>query len=72
MSNLDFLVLEVSLLDNNWLEIARTNSKYILVWTVNEAKMIEKLLQDQRVRGIVTDKLDLALQVKNKIDNTNS
>ena len=68
---LDFLVLEVSLFDNPWLEIAQTNSKNILLWTVNEEKIIENLLRDERIEGIITDKSDLAVQLKNKINNRN-
>ena len=65
----DFLVLHFGLLDSNWLDIARINNKSIWVWTVNEEKIIEKFLQDRRIAGIITDKSDLAVQLKNKLKN---
>ena len=65
----DFLILQLELFNTNWLNIARINNKYVWVWTVNEEKIIEKFLQDRRIAGIITDKSDLAVQLKNKLKN---
>jgi glycerophosphoryl diester phosphodiesterase len=35
-----------------------------LVWTVNDTKMIAKMMDDDRVAGIITDVPDLALQLR--------
>jgi len=38
----DFLILQIELLNTNWLNIARTNNKFVWIWTVNEEKIIKK------------------------------
>ena len=63
----DFLVLQLELLDNYWMKIAQINNKSIWVWTVNEEKIIEKLLKDRRIAGIITDRSQLAVSLKNNI-----
>ncbi|MDJ0633728.1 MAG: glycerophosphodiester phosphodiesterase family protein [Xenococcaceae cyanobacterium MO_188.B29] len=60
----DFLVIEVGLLSNHWLNLAETNNKSIFVWTVNQEKIIRKLLKDKRITGIITDQPDLAVHLK--------
>jgi glycerophosphoryl diester phosphodiesterase len=39
----------------------------VFVWTVNDEKMIWKLLQDERIDGIITDKPDLAISLRNRV-----
>lgn len=64
---IDFLAPNIQLLDSNWLKLARIHNKSIFVWTVNEEKVIEKLLQESMIVGIITDKSDLAVGLKNKL-----
>lgn len=59
----EFLVIEISLLNSYWLNLAETNNKSIFVWTVNKEKIIRKLLKDKRITGIITDQSDLAVRL---------
>ena len=42
----------------------RRTGKKIAVWTVNETKQMKRLLDDNRVEGIITDRADAALAVR--------
>ena len=68
LNNLDFLVLHFDLLNHKWLEVAETNNKFVWLWTVNKEKIIKKFLQDRRIAGIITDKSDLAVKLKNQFN----
>ncbi|MFA5871616.1 MAG: glycerophosphodiester phosphodiesterase [Parcubacteria group bacterium] len=43
-------------------------NKPSIVWVVNKKKAIEKILKHKNVEGIITDKLGLALAVRNESD----
>jgi glycerophosphoryl diester phosphodiesterase len=62
----DFLIAKVSILNFGFLTRARKNKKPVFVWTVNDQATLEKLLRDDRVTGIVTDKTDLGVLLRNK------
>jgi glycerophosphoryl diester phosphodiesterase len=48
------------------LERAKRDNKPVFVYTVNDQKMIEKMLQDPRIDAIITDKPDLAIGLREK------
>jgi glycerophosphoryl diester phosphodiesterase len=62
----DFLVAHFKLLRFGFLERARRNHKSVFVWTVNDEETIWKLLNDERVCAIITDRLDLAVSLREK------
>ncbi|NEQ12882.1 MAG: glycerophosphodiester phosphodiesterase [Moorea sp. SIO3E2] len=56
----DILALQWETLKFGLLKIAAKQGKPVFVWTVNDQKTIGKLLNDNRVHGIITDRPDLA------------
>jgi glycerophosphoryl diester phosphodiesterase len=62
----DFLVAHFKLLRFGFLERARRNHKSVFVWTVNDKETIWKLLNDERVRAIITDQPDLAVSLRGR------
>lgn len=62
----DFLVAHFKLLRFGFLERARRNHKSVFVWTVNNEKTIWKLLNDEKVCAIITDRPDLAVSLREK------
>jgi glycerophosphoryl diester phosphodiesterase len=65
----DFLVAHRNLLWFGFLERAKRDNKPVFVWTVNDQKRIEKMLQDQRIDAIITDKPDLAIALRQKMNS---
>ena len=63
----DFLVPHRRLLWFGFLERAKRENKSIFVWTVNDQKMIWNMLHDERIDGIITDRPDLAISLRNKM-----
>jgi glycerophosphoryl diester phosphodiesterase len=63
----DFLVPHRNLLRFGFLDRAKRDNKPVFVWTVNDRKMIQKMLQDKRIDAIITDKLDLAVSLRQKL-----
>jgi len=63
----DFLVAHFKLLRFGFLERARRNHKSVFVWTVNDEETIWKLLNDEGVCAIVTDRPDLAVSLRKKL-----
>ncbi len=63
----DFMVPHWRLLRFGFLARAERDKKPVFVWTVNDGEMIRKLLEDGRVCGIVTDKPDLAISLREKL-----
>lgn len=63
--NVDFLVPHWRLLKLGFLRRARKHKLPVFVWTVNEANLISKFLRDTRIDGIVTDKIEIAVQRRN-------
>lgn len=68
----------VNLLCLNWRFWKLGLSKFIFkghalgVWTANEKEILESLLLDRRVLAITTDEPELALQLREQINNENS
>jgi glycerophosphoryl diester phosphodiesterase len=65
----DFLVAHWRLLWFGFLSRARRDHKPVFVWTVNEQKKIRKMLRDPRIDGIITDRPDLALPLREKMES---
>ncbi|MFH1225765.1 MAG: glycerophosphodiester phosphodiesterase [bacterium] len=57
----DFLALHWKLLKPDFL------NRGLFVWTVNDEKMLKRLLLDKRVAGIITDQPDLALKIRKNL-----
>jgi len=62
--NVDFLVPHWRLLKLGFLIRSRKHKLPVFVWTVNEANLISKFLRDTRIDGIITDKIETAVQLK--------
>ncbi len=62
----DFLLPHWKLLWFGFLRRTEREKIPVLVWVVNEEKMIRRLLNDPRVDGIITDNLELAISLRNK------
>ncbi len=62
----DFLVAHWRLLRAGFLERAQRSRQPVIVWTVNDEKMMERLFHDRRVCAIITDKPDLAVALEEK------
>ena len=65
----DFLVPHWRLLWFGFLERAKRENKPVFVWTVNDQRKIWKMLHDERIDAIITDKPDLAVSLKQKMDS---
>lgn len=63
----DFLVPHLKLMRFGFLKRAEKNHKPVYVWTVNDERMIERFLKENRVQGIITDLPELAVKVRNRI-----
>ena len=64
----DFLVPHRRLLWFGFLDRAKKANKPVFVWTVNDQRRIWKMLHDERIDGIITDRPDLALSLRKKMD----
>jgi glycerophosphoryl diester phosphodiesterase len=64
----DFLVPHWRLLWFGFLDRAKRENKPVFVWTVNDQRKIWKMLHDERIDGIITDKPALALSLRKKMD----
>ena len=60
----DFLVAHWRLLKVGFLERAQRDHKPVIVWTVNDEKMMERLFKDRRIYALITDKPDLAISLQ--------
>jgi glycerophosphoryl diester phosphodiesterase len=65
----DFLVPHQRLLWFGFLGRAKKENKPVFVWTVNDQRRIWKMLHDERIDAIITDKPDLALSLRQKMDS---
>lgn len=66
----DFLVPHWRLLKFDFLERAQRSHKPVFVWTVNDEEMMWTLLHDRRVYAIITDKPDLAISLRTKMEGS--
>ncbi len=64
----DFLVAHRRLLWFGFLGRAKRGNKPVFVWTVNDQRKIWEMLHDDRIEAIITDKPDLALSLRKKMD----
>jgi glycerophosphoryl diester phosphodiesterase len=60
----EWLLPVESLADDGLLERMRKAGKRIAVWTVNDENRMKRLLDDDRIDGIITDRTDAALAVR--------
>jgi len=63
----DFLVPHRRLLWFGFLDRAKRENKPVFVWTVNDQSKIWKMLHDERIDAIITDKPDLAISLRQKM-----
>ena len=62
--NTDWLFPVQGLAAGGLLERMRRAGKKIAVWTVNDTQQMKRLLDDDRIEGIITDRTDAALAVR--------
>lgn len=60
----DFFVPHSLLVQLGFLKRVEKYDKPSIVWAANSEKIMQKMLRDERVAGIITDKLDMALKAK--------
>jgi len=60
----DWLFPVQSLASSELLERMKRSGKKIAVWTVNDTQQMKRLLDDNRVEGIITDRADAALAIR--------
>jgi len=65
----DFLVPNRQLPKFGFLERMKRENILVFVWTVNDEEMIRKLLHDGRVAGLITDRPDPAISLRQKMDS---
>lgn len=67
--NVDFLAPHWRLLKFGFLRRAWKHKLPVFVWTVNEANLISKFLKNKRIDGIITDKIETAVRLKQNSQN---
>jgi glycerophosphoryl diester phosphodiesterase len=60
----DWLIPARNLAEGELLERMSRSGKKIAVWTVNDTDQMKRLLEDDRIEGIITDRTDAALAVR--------
>jgi glycerophosphoryl diester phosphodiesterase len=60
----DWLLPARNLAEGKLLERMSRSGKKIAVWTVNDKEQMRRLLEDDRIEGIITDRTDAALAVR--------
>ena len=63
----DFLVAHWRLLRAGFLDRAQRSHKSVIVWTVNDEKMMVRLFKDKRVYAMITDRPDLAVSLRKRL-----
>lgn len=63
----DFLVPHARLLRFGFLDRAKRNNKPVYVWTINDQETMLKLLADTRVHGLLTDRPDAAVALRDRL-----
>ncbi|GAB4146870.1 MAG: hypothetical protein Fur0046_24970 [Cyanobacteria bacterium J069] len=66
----DFIAPNWQLLSHTLLSQVVTGDRPIWVWTVNDEPVMETLLGDRRIEGIITDRPDLGMQVRHASQNS--
>jgi glycerophosphoryl diester phosphodiesterase len=62
--NADWLVPEVEMLNSEAIAYFRTYGIRLLPWTVNESDDLNRLLREDAVTGVITDRTDIALELR--------
>jgi glycerophosphoryl diester phosphodiesterase len=65
------LVAHISLLDSELRRRVLAAGRMLMVWTVNDPAVLEKVLGDPAVRCVITDVPDVALAVRNRLSAPN-
>lgn len=60
----DFWVPNWRLLDETLFRMAEKQDKPLVVWTLNDRRKLKRYLADPRIRGVITDRPDLAVSVR--------
>jgi glycerophosphoryl diester phosphodiesterase len=60
----DWLVPEVEMLNSEAIAYFRTHGIRLLPWTVNESDDLNRLLREDAVTGVITDRTDIALELR--------
>jgi glycerophosphoryl diester phosphodiesterase len=60
----DWLIPARNLAAGELLERMSRSGKKIAVWTVNDTEQMKRLLEDDRIEGIITDRTDAAVDVR--------
>lgn len=68
----DYLILHWKLLGSGFFEKTEINNKPVFVWTVNDERLLLELLNDGRIDGIITDRPDLAVSLRERISCADS
>lgn len=67
-SNLtDFFLPHSFLVRLGFLQRARKYGKRSIAWGVNSRRMMKKMFEDDQVEGIITDKLEMALEIRKEL-----
>ena len=67
----DWLIPARNLAAGELLERMSRSGKKIAVWTVNDTEQMKRLLEDDRIEGIITDRTDAALAVREGLEAPN-
>ncbi len=67
----DFFVSDSFLMRLGFQKRLKKYEKSFIVWGVNSRRMMKKMLEDDRVKGIITDKLEIALEMKRYLIKNN-
>jgi len=60
----DFIALDQSYATDEALDFCARHAIPVWVWTVDERKLMKRLIKDKRIAGIITNRPDLALRLR--------
>jgi glycerophosphoryl diester phosphodiesterase len=63
-STADFLALDQRYVDDNALNFCERHAIPVWIWTVDEDKKLRRFLTDARIAAVITNRPDLALQIR--------
>ncbi|WZL74218.1 glycerophosphodiester phosphodiesterase [Clostridiaceae bacterium 35-E11] len=63
----DFLAPNWRLLQLGFLKRVRCCQKPVFVWTVNDEKLMKKLIKEKKVYALITDKPDVAIHIRDEV-----
>jgi glycerophosphoryl diester phosphodiesterase len=68
----DLIAPHWKLLKFGFLNRAKKHNYPVHIWTVNEDRLLEKYINDDRIRAIITDKPDRAIAIRKKLSQSAS